>query len=364
MAESFGIGLAQGAGTAIAGELENELGFAIGNMTGYNRAQEQRQLRQQQALTNMQATANLGLMNASYDRQFKMWQDTNYPAQVAMLQKAGLNPALMYAKGGPGGITGSGNASVGGGQSSDVSSMEASRTARTGMALQLAKLGSEIELNKSIANRNNAEVPKVGAETVKTGAETTNIQATTELIAQQTKNAEIANQGMQIDNDIKSLQRILQSETLSTSIDQVKTTLEKTKSEIGNIIANTFKSKVEGSILDKASNDIISTYNQTLKNLITENILKNKDIGLKSEEIINAVNDRVLSRFNSITERSYKENEIEVQKSMQELQKILVEMQVDQSQQNAIMSAVSTVVGALVFKGAFSGGRNVIGGFK
>ena len=37
--------------------------------------------------------------------QLDLWQKTNYPAQVEQLNKAGLNPALLYGKGGGGGGT-------------------------------------------------------------------------------------------------------------------------------------------------------------------------------------------------------------------------------------------------------------------
>ncbi len=38
-------------------------------------------------------------------RALQMWKDTNYSAQMGELEKAGLNPALIYGKGGAGGST-------------------------------------------------------------------------------------------------------------------------------------------------------------------------------------------------------------------------------------------------------------------
>ena len=51
-------------------------------------------------------------MKQSKDQQLSMWNATNYGAQTAHLQAAGLNPALMYGAGGGGG--GSSTASFGG----------------------------------------------------------------------------------------------------------------------------------------------------------------------------------------------------------------------------------------------------------
>ena len=62
-------------------------------------------------------------MNASYAKQMEMWENTNYPAQVEQIKKAGLNPAMLYGQSGGGAtVTGSGGASVGGGSASDESS--------------------------------------------------------------------------------------------------------------------------------------------------------------------------------------------------------------------------------------------------
>ena len=56
-----------------------------------------------------------------------------------------------------GGTTGSSSAgSVGGGSASDEASRKNADLQSQGMALQLAKLASEIEVNKSVANANNA----------------------------------------------------------------------------------------------------------------------------------------------------------------------------------------------------------------
>ena len=66
----------------------------------------------------------------------------------------------MYTNGSAGmagGTTGSSSAgSVGGGSASDEASRKNADLHSQGMALQLAKLASEIEVNKSVANANNA----------------------------------------------------------------------------------------------------------------------------------------------------------------------------------------------------------------
>ena len=133
------------------------MGYGLGELTGYNDALQKRQLEQQQALTKMQYDANLGLMKESYLQQKQLWDSTNMEAQRKHLEAAGLNPALMYAKGGSGGSTGSGGASVGSGQSSDVASMQIAQTNQMMQGLAMMRMKSEIAVNESVANKNNAE---------------------------------------------------------------------------------------------------------------------------------------------------------------------------------------------------------------
>lgn len=158
--------LAMSTGMGIAGELGKEIGYGIGNMTGYNQRMAQDQINQQQKLTDMQYHANYALMKGSYAEQQKLWDNTQAEAQVKHLKNAGLNPALIYAKGGAGGSTsGGGGASVGGASASDETSRQMANNQSTAMGLQLAKLQSEIDLNKSVAEVNRAQAGKAGAET-------------------------------------------------------------------------------------------------------------------------------------------------------------------------------------------------------
>lgn len=50
---------------------------------------------------------NKALTEFNYGLQKRMWHETNYPAQVEEMKKAGLSVGLMYGKGGGGGVTNS-----------------------------------------------------------------------------------------------------------------------------------------------------------------------------------------------------------------------------------------------------------------
>ena len=139
--EEFTNSVAGAAGTGLTGALlapiGQQIGYGLGKLTGYNKALERDQLRQQQALTDIQSNANLGLMKESYSQQKALWEATNAPAEVAQLKAAGLNPALMY-KGAGMGSTGGGTASVGGAQASDSSSRMNALNMQTGMGMSIS----------------------------------------------------------------------------------------------------------------------------------------------------------------------------------------------------------------------------------
>lgn len=288
-----------------------------------------------------------------YERQYKDKSPLNV---VNQLKEAGLNKNLMFS----GGASGVGGAAFG----SKAPSTQQFQTQHLEQTANLALTAAQIKNINADTQLKEANVPKVGAEVTNLGATTSKLGEEIKLIGQQTKNLEIANKGIELDNGLKQLETSLKTESLSTNIEQLKTTLDKTKNEINSIIEQTKKTGVEASILSKSEDTIVETYNQTLKNLITNGLLMNKEINVKQQEIFTAVQDRVLNKISTMANKNYQEFQIELGRNMQELQQDLVKMQVDQSQMNAIMNVVGTVVGALVLKGAFTPGRNVVGGFK
>lgn len=105
------IGGSGGGEGALGGFLNTIIDNSVG--AGFKILGNQIDANQNQVLTNSQLNANEALQKYNEGIQYDLWQKTNYPAQVEQLQKAGLNPALLYAKGGPGGTTGSVGGSVG-----------------------------------------------------------------------------------------------------------------------------------------------------------------------------------------------------------------------------------------------------------
>ena len=132
--------LAMSIGGSLAGSIGEQIGYGSGELTGYNKKLRKDQIDQQEKLTSIQYDANLGLMKESYKQQKALWDATNMEAQVEHIKKAGLNPALLYAKGGTGGSTGGGSASVGGSSASDESSRKIANIQSMGIWLSKGKV--------------------------------------------------------------------------------------------------------------------------------------------------------------------------------------------------------------------------------
>ena len=154
--------LAQQIGSQAAGA---GMGMILG---GWN---DKRQLKQQGKLQELQIAGQKEMSDYNYAKQLQMWHDTNYDAQRKELEKAGLNPALMYGMGGGGGTTtGSGGGNVQGGSApqggGEIQGM-------MGMGMQLPMIMAQKELVE-------AQTKKTEAEEIKTkGADTENVNADT-----------------------------------------------------------------------------------------------------------------------------------------------------------------------------------------
>lgn len=155
--KSFISGLAEGGITQAA---NSAVGMGLGLlMEGHN---DRRQLRQQQKLMEQQMAGQMQMNQSNYDLNMKMWENTNYAAQMEQLKKAGLNPALLYGKGGPGGTTGAAGGSVGGGM---APSGGGEAIAQMGMGLQAQLLMAQKANIEADTENKKAQATNTGADT-------------------------------------------------------------------------------------------------------------------------------------------------------------------------------------------------------
>lgn len=169
---------------------------AFANMIGGLAASSQ-QRADNEYLMNKQAELNREQADYSTDLAKNYWDYTNFENQVKHMKEAGLNPALFYAKGGQGGSTGGGQAQ-GVGLPSTTPTM--ARIQAQGMGAQLQNILSQVELNKAVAKKTDAEADKIkGVDTQLAEAEAklkeriANLQDTVEKVLNSQEKMNAAN---------------------------------------------------------------------------------------------------------------------------------------------------------------------------
>lgn len=156
--EKYGLSMATSAGSGLVGGLVGQI-FAGAN--------DRRQLNQDRKLKQQQMLFDKEMTDYNYGKQLQMWKDTNYGAQVEQMEKAGINPGLLYGMSGGGGTTvGSGGGAHVGGGGAPAGGGEA-----IGMGLQMMQM----QLMKAQAEKLEAETKNIGADTGLKGAQTGNV---------------------------------------------------------------------------------------------------------------------------------------------------------------------------------------------
>lgn len=116
-----------------------------------NKRDDRRQIEQQRKLSEQEAE----IQNKA---QLEMWNKTNYGAQMEHLEKAGLNPGLIYGMSGAGGATTGGG--ISGGQAASAAATKQADTASAGMGIQAGMMAAQLELIKAQTDKTRAEAAK------------------------------------------------------------------------------------------------------------------------------------------------------------------------------------------------------------
>lgn len=107
--------------------------------------QDKRQIKQQTKLNEVNAKTAKEMADYEQDLKLKMWKDTNYGANLAEAEKAGVSKAAAIG-GGIGGGQAATVGSVGGGSAADAAATTNARTAQMQQGMQLA---SQLALQKA-----------------------------------------------------------------------------------------------------------------------------------------------------------------------------------------------------------------------
>lgn len=228
----------QGSMAGSSGALGQIAGTVLGLMTAnYN---DNRQKRMNRELIEQQMIAGKQMGRFNQQLALEMWDKTNYEAQRKHMEKAGLNPALMYGSAGQGGTTQGGRAD-----------MPSSSTAPTGggeigmgmqIGLQAQMMAAQVQLMKSqAANLDQDTANKAGGEG--TGG------AQKENLMQLTTNARVQQTLTEYQTEIAQIERDIKAGTKQEAMTAIKQAVEST--------AQTIRSQKVGAEVSEATKDSI-----------------------------------------------------------------------------------------------------------
>lgn len=237
--------------SAISGGIGGIMGLplqAIGNAM---------QLGQQQHMADMQEQENEKFATFSEGLQKDMWNYTNYENQVKHLQAAGLNPALLYAKGGAGGTTGQVSAPAGMGIAPGGQGQAAQQ-----INLQAQETAADIKVKEAQAHALEVEANK------KAGVDTQETQANIDNVKQLTQNAQVQNEILTWEAGIKAAEATVATKTIDVSIEALHASLQ-------NLIQNVRTATVTADLSEATKNQVIqqarnATIQQGLNMILTK----------------------------------------------------------------------------------------------
>lgn len=185
LSPGWGDGLVSGALGMIGGAISDRRNYRNQKkLMGLQNEYNLNMLAKQQDYAKEMAGINQGyamdMANWSHNANKDMWNYTNYENQVAHLEAAGLNPALLYGQGGGGGATAAGgNAIAGSGQSAGGANTGSPQAIKSqiiegaGMGIQLGLMNAQKRKLEADAAKNEADAAKtagVDTELAKTAA--------------------------------------------------------------------------------------------------------------------------------------------------------------------------------------------------
>lgn len=248
---TFGIEAGKAAINAGSGILGAAFGLAT---AGIN---DRRQIRQQDKLNEQAYDINNRMAEANYERQMRLWEDTNYQAQTEQMRKAGVNPGLLYGMSGGGGSTAAANAGTGvaAGQAPHGGGEIMGMMSQT---LQMRMMEAQIKVMESQANKNNTDAAYTG------GAQTDLTRTSIEGIKQTITSQQVQNELTKVQTNIAKLEEQYKSGTLENMIAQVANQT--------SIVAHEMKSaRAKGDIDAATEETVIKAINQDYLNAIMQN---------------------------------------------------------------------------------------------
>ena len=281
----------------------------------------------------MDIQADLNRQNAKFNtgQSKEMWNYTNFENQMKHIKNAGLSPGLIYGMGGAGGSTAGAGQASGVGLPQDQSVGMGLRAQEIG--LQMANVASQIKLNESQANKNNAEAEKTA------GIDTQVQQATMDNIIAQTSNEKIKKGLIYADTRFKDAME----EFTRGKVDEVGWNVKNLMKSLEIADRNIQATDLDNELKSRTMESNVKQAEETLKNTMADTLVKFSQ-GKLNKVQAEAIAEQVKQGWSSIgvqmaeKEQGWQQLEQNAEKIMNELK--LGEKGLDIQQQNVIKDYV------------------------
>lgn len=263
------------------------------------------QLRQNQALMDQQIAGQKEMGFFNIERQMDLWNRTNAGAQMEHYKKAGLNPALMYEGGGPGGSTAANTGGVATATAGHIGQ------GHTGMGILMP---AQVELMRAQARNLDADTAK------KSGVDTQVGYGTLEKLKAETSNVKVQTAIAKIQKDIAEISQEDVTDALSL-------TAQKLQQEVHQLVNQT-------DISDATKTTIVKTVLQEYLNKVLEGQMMKSGISVNSAQIQKLTSD-VLQGWKGL---SLEERKVKVQEMLGG----------EQKDQDQIIQLIDTVFDSII----------------
>ena len=247
----------------------------------------------------MDIQAQLNRQNAKFSTgQAKdMWNYTNFENQMKHIKAAGLSPGLIYGMGGAGGSSQGAGAANGVGLPQDQSVGMGLRAQEIG--INMANAMSQIKLNESQANKNEAEANKIS------GVDTEAQKATIDNLIAQTSNEKIKRGLILGQIRVQDAEEELKRNTADWTKEKINETQWNVKSlqkGIDKLIEEINGMKLDNKLKEQTIDNKIKESSLTLQNLMAEILLKGSQQKV-NEEQAKAIPAQILQGWEDLTKK-------------------------------------------------------------
>lgn len=226
------------------------------------------------------------MMNLAKENQMDIWNRTNYEAQVEHMRNAGLNPALMYKGGGMSGQTGSASASP---RQAPVISHTGMMTGMAVQGMNIANMESQIKLNESQANKNNAEAAAIG------GYKAEESKATTSSLLQGVSNQKAQEALTRAQTRMTSIQADIADQSMEDVIKKVNYEAHRAFHEVKT-------AQYEADLSEATYNDKITIVQEDAIGAMLRNAATKSQIQLTEQQIRKTAQD-IINSIESVKQR-------------------------------------------------------------